>query len=217
MGGGRILIHWRVALNGNSVIEPLLKSFLGPTAAAVWQMIERDLDADFFEKWQAVAGSQLEAPAFSTNKRKQEWAAGRRALLNLHEVLQSAGIAPAARIFSLSHSGEMVLAVACEKSAQVKKIGVDIESADRVLTTQVAEKFVDREEQQWGLSALQLWTIKEAAFKANPKSEDTYVSQYILKDWDANKQRGCVSCGSTELRVQVWQEGAFMGAFASAK
>ncbi len=104
--------------------------------------------------------------------RRREWWAGRRALAEAVE-----GLAEGPR--SLSHSQGLALAVALEGPPGAR-VGVDLEPEDRRVADGVFERVFTPPERGLGLSGLEGWVIKEAAYKANPDSAGTWLPQYAI-------------------------------------
>ncbi len=134
-----------------------------PIELKIAWVFERDLDPT----WLA------DVPVAIKNigeKRQREYAASRKALslisgLTAHEQLEIVAhqflrFRPTLQV-SLSHTRGLSVAVASE---QVRAIGVDVEHADRRFNEK-SEKFFKRAEDH-PMPLLQLWSIKEAAFKA---------------------------------------------------
>ena len=129
----------------------------------------------------------------TTASRRDIWLRGRAALKGLLGLLgESTDTAilsfPSPR-YSLTHSGAYAVALGTAGQG-LRGVGVDIE-VGRGPHPDAARLFLSDPEQAW-LGTLddsaragqlqRLWTIKEAAFKANPHNGDTWLSDYRLED-----------------------------------
>ena len=108
--------------------------------------------------------------------------------------LRAAGRAPApppawpCPYASLTHSGDVAIAVALPAHVAASGLGVDLE-LDRTVKDGMARLICDRHERAWlaGLPAdrraaqvLRLWTAKEALYKADPAQGDAIIAEYAL-------------------------------------
>lgn len=89
---------------------------------------------------------------------------------------------------SLTHSGEVAVAVALPPEVRAIGIGVDLEH-DRPVKPGMARLICDEHERAWLASVpadcyahelLRLWTAKEALYKADPEQGDAIVADYAL-------------------------------------
>lgn len=134
-------------------------------------------------RWKALAGTP----------RREPWLRGRAALKRLlrelgeHEDTARLSF-PNARV-SLTHSGALALAVGTSSSG-LSGIGVDLE-LDRWPSDRSAQWFLTPQECAWVMrrdasarpyQLRRLWTIKEAAFKADPANHQTWFTDYRLDD-----------------------------------
>jgi hypothetical protein len=71
-----------------------------------------------------------------------------------------------------------------------RRVGVDIEWAQRRMHPKVASWIISKEEKKQSLTPLAYWVMKEAAFKANPNNQGTVLSQYSLVSWDEKESMG---------------------------
>jgi 4'-phosphopantetheinyl transferase EntD len=93
--------------------------------------------------------------------RQSEWIAGREALIHCFNASDPTDQLPPS--LSLSHSHETI--VACG-SNDLSPIGIDLERTDRQISERTLQRVFSNEERGLGLTAIELWTIKEATFKA---------------------------------------------------
>ncbi len=95
---------------------------------------------------------------------------------NHHEVAHL----PAWR-FSLTHSRE-VAGAWLMPAAQVRGLGVDVELSNRKVPPQVKARLAHKQDIQ--LNDLELWTLKEAAFKALPTlaQTDIWLNRIIIRE-----------------------------------
>jgi hypothetical protein len=85
-----------------------------------------------------------------------------------------------------SRAGERIVAVV----GSDHRVGVDLEDRNRSVSEKVAARIQDVSETRFGLTPIELWVIKEAAFKANPRNAGTLIPQYRLIDWVPNLDKG---------------------------
>jgi phosphopantetheinyl transferase len=90
--------------------------------------------------------------------------------------------------FSLSHSGDWAAAAGADKDCA--GIGIDLEiyrkarerMADFFLTERELKWFATRPQENRSDDLLRLWTVKEAAFKADWQNENATLREYELQD-----------------------------------
>ncbi|MCM2278494.1 MAG: 4'-phosphopantetheinyl transferase superfamily protein [Oligoflexia bacterium] len=113
----------------------------------------------------------------SSEPRAREWAEARRLELELRERLG------ARASLSIAHS-QGVIAVGAT-GEEITGVGVDLEGAVRQLSEATLSRLLDSEEARLAkdaqASGLEIWTLKEAAFKATPDNTGTVLSSYLLK------------------------------------
>jgi 4'-phosphopantetheinyl transferase EntD len=89
---------------------------------------------------------------------------------------------------SLTHSGDVAIAVAVPPSLHAVGVGIDLEH-DRPIKPEIARLICDDRERAWlaalpserrAAETLRLWTAKEALFKADPVQGDAIVAEYAL-------------------------------------
>jgi hypothetical protein len=89
---------------------------------------------------------------------------------------------------SLAHSEGTLI---CAGVVGRKKLGIDLEPEGRQLSDAALQRISNDSERQLGLQPIELWSIKEACFKANPASDGTVVSQYqVLKYAEGRGEAG---------------------------
>ncbi len=109
--------------------------------------------------------------------RRAEWIAGRLAACECRRRIVGA-IHPAPFRYSITHSDGFVLAC----GAQSKDgLGIDLERATRSISTAAARRTFSDQEQSLGLSPVELWTIKEATFKALHLQAPFILSQLTVQ------------------------------------
>lgn len=141
---------------------------------------------------QAAVTAGLQAPVHVAVERgdaDDDHALGRRALAR---ALAAAGRDPGevtawpCPFASVSHSRGVAIAVALPRGARARGVGVDLE-LDRPVRPRLAGVFCDARERAWLASlpaderdatVLQLWTAKEALFKADAAQGDAIVAEY---------------------------------------
>jgi 4'-phosphopantetheinyl transferase EntD len=89
---------------------------------------------------------------------------------------------------SLTHSGDVAIAVALPPHVTAVGIGIDLEH-DRPIKPGMARLICDDHERAWldslpnerrAAETLRLWTAKEALYKADPVQGDSIVAEYVL-------------------------------------
>jgi len=91
-------------------------------------------------------------------------------------------------------------------------VGVDVENCERPVHSALGPRISPSDESRYGLSPLEIWVIKEAAFKANPYNQGTYLPQYQLIGWNKASQKGRIQlpqlssweCSFKLLKIQDW-------------
>jgi 4'-phosphopantetheinyl transferase EntD len=168
--------------------------------------LARELEREFGGRWcVAVTHGRLDEDDLThgelagyrrlpaTGPRRAAWLAGRLALRRVLERLgqapDTAGLSfPSARL-SLSHAGSTAVAVATD-DLHAAGVGVDVEPA-RPSDQRIARFFLQPDEQAWlagqapaarEAHLTRLWTVKEAAYKANLRNAGTVLAQYRLAD-----------------------------------
>jgi 4'-phosphopantetheinyl transferase EntD len=110
---------------------------------------------------------------------------------------------------SLSHSGEVAVAVALPVGAFARGLGVDLE-LDRTVKRGLARLICDAREQAWiadlpedlqATELLRLWTAKEALYKADPAQGDAIVAEYALAQPSAATTEGVRAGHADRARV----------------
>jgi len=92
---------------------------------------------------------------------------------------------------SVSHScfnGELTVAVI----GSTHPIGIDLEHSHRKVHPHVFPRICTPDEIKLGLTVLQAWTVKEAAFKAFQENNNTVLSSYQIASWNADQQGGVI-------------------------
>ncbi len=89
---------------------------------------------------------------------------------------------------SLTHSGDVAIAVALDTNVRATGIGIDLE-LERPIKSGMARLICGEHERAWVASlpverqpaeVLRLWTAKEALYKADPAQGDSIVADYTL-------------------------------------
>lgn len=123
---------------------------------------------------------------FTSPVRRATWLRGRAALRRLGVETPPTLPSP---VLSLTHAGDWAVAVSAPEGV-LAGLGVDLEWT-RAPHEASARKFMDGREQSW-IAALadesrrsglqRAWTVKEAAFKADPRNAGRVVADYVLED-----------------------------------
>jgi phosphopantetheinyl transferase (holo-ACP synthase) len=125
--------------------------------------------------------------------RQDEWRRGRAALKDalrsIGEPEDTARLALPHRLVSLTHSGQVAVAVAATDGATLG-VGVDLEM-DRAPRLESARFFLTAAEQAWlhaqpeasrRAHIVRLWTVKESLFKADADNASAALHDYCVDD-----------------------------------
>ena len=128
---------------------------------------------------------QWTIPTSLSGSREREWATSRRVLgALLDEAKRLSGDDARAQgrrvLTSMSHSRDTVLAAAGLSGPQSGGMGVDLERTDREISESLKKRFMGQGEESLGLLPLEIWTVKEACFKADPDQAGKLVSGYRI-------------------------------------
>ena len=203
--------------NNEQFPEVFLK--LAPVWAALWSSFAGERAALALE---AVLESGRPAESFAARKAEARVSANLPAASG--EVM----------LQSLSHAklrgGAAVIALGVvAKDGKIRRVGVDLERADRPVSDRVADRFIAEQERKWLkngiLQPLDFWVLKEAAFKATPSNEGAMMPDYVLKSWDPSSNQGgegtMTSSGlqsqGLEVRVKLISERMSKFAFAYSR
>ncbi len=95
---------------------------------------------------------------------------------------------------SLSHTKTTGAAMVAARS-ECKSVGIDIEKTDRKLADKIAKKFINQQDQS-DRSILEIWAMKEAAFKAitGIKEELKIEQSLVLQNIILSNQSFGISC-----------------------
>ncbi len=161
------------------------------------------------------AGERARYDELPPGSRRPQWltarAALRSVLAGLGEPPDTAGITFPNACYSLSHSPELAVAVGVP-AGRAHGVGVDVEPR-RPVSLETGRFFLTTSERAWldtvalprrADELLRLWTVKEAAFKANLGNAGTTLIQYRIDD--PALAGGTASCG----------EGSFTCSYATA-
>ncbi len=156
--------------------------------------------------------------------RRLEWAAGQRCRNEAMEALSEQGWAPSEVSLSVSHGGGLALALAVARpGVEGWGVGVDVESAERVVQPRVVRRLLDDRELGLQVPGLPAWCLKEAVWKAGDRSAGRVLTDYRLVNWDLGSGNARLSCGVAgvpsslrEFRAVTWEAGGFRFAVASS-
>ena len=122
---------------------------------------------------------QLSASLIRSPERQSQWLRGRAALralmMRMKRFPTTAGLRFPHPELSLTHTGEVAIAVGVEGADGV---GVDLET--KVPSDRAARRFLSPRER--GGDARRLWTVKEACFKADLENAGATVSQFEIAE-----------------------------------
>ena len=117
-----------------------------------------------------------ENPKIKNPIRRAQWALGQEGKFFIQSSLKKSVL------FSVSHSSfqdsSTVIVFGAAADPGLVGVGIDLERLDREVSAGVAEKFILSTEKNLPLLPIELFSLKEAAFKSNPKNQNTVISQY---------------------------------------
>ena len=154
-----------------------------------------------------IRGRFLDPPEFSNEARKRSWLHSRTVLLACLDDVLSRGADPSRLHLSLSHSVDAAIAVACE----ALEVGVDLELCSRSISEAVQKRFYFEDEKRLGLSPVEVWTVKEAAFKAHPHRPGMVISDFEIFE------PGRVRCFGTNLDWMLAEYQRWTIAFSKSR
>jgi len=139
------------------------------------------------------------------------WLAGNTCILDLWKHLEKTAHAKYDALqLSLTHTGSLAVAIGrvTKPTDKIIGIGVDLEAVARKVHPRFAERITFPPERSFHLSALELWVLKEAAFKSWPSNRDTLLTDYELVSWDGKSNKGQVkvhgaSTSGTQAPIEV--------------
>ncbi len=117
------------------------------------------------------------------------------------ELSPDAALRSSSLLFSTTHSSWsqpaclLVVAVASSSpsppsAAWHLPLGVDLEDHRRAVSQPIYQRITAPEERELGASPLEMWVLKEAAFKANRDNPGTVMKHYALHTWDRALKQG---------------------------
>ncbi len=110
--------------------------------------------------------------------------------------------------WSLSHSGNAV-AVALRSSSVSRGLGVDLEARHRDISKRAIARFVRSAERRLGLTPIEVWSAKEAVFKAAfggaEAARRRTVSEVSIQTWDPVRRQGHARLGSKRFRFALYE------------
>jgi hypothetical protein len=115
------------------------------------------------------------APDFlkKTAARTREWEMSRSALVEAFRGLEGPEFSP-----TFTHTDGVALAIVV--SGTTAGFGVDLERSDRKISNAAFARFFRSEEGAFLKVPLDHWVLKEACFKAHPRSAETIVADYVV-------------------------------------
>ena len=172
-----------------SSLEQSWKDFAGENASIAYREHLNPPDDELHGELQALrsiftdpifSARYLEQPQFNNDSRAKEWAESRRCLIFVLKELLGHGFHPSNIQVSLSHCKNFSISVAVASSKEISGVGVDVERADRKISTRAASRFYYPLESKLGISELEAWVIKEACYKSDPANHRTVIADYFL-------------------------------------
>lgn len=208
----------------SSVLQEKLQELfpMGVVFSCFWRVLGEPADAALLK----AVGPQ-ESKRFAAMKsplRQLEWAAGARCRLDSAAALRKLEILPERIRTAMTHTDGLAVSMSAAQltpNGRPWGVGIDVESIDRDMQPGVLKRLLDDGEQGFGLSGVEAWTIKEAAWKAGDRQSGRVISQYRVLSWDSvagHAQLRCVAPdapeGFRDFDVVSWQALGFQ--FAAA-
>ncbi|OFZ53552.1 MAG: hypothetical protein A2428_00135 [Bdellovibrionales bacterium RIFOXYC1_FULL_54_43] len=202
-----------------------------PLQLGTWSVASRDLEDSAREELSETAKTALVAlrgqlngfsnprqnpprkqPPPAHTRRMRERLAGDLCLLDLWGSLSKD--APESSIselqLSLTHSQNLAVALGrvARDGQREEGIGIDLEFRNRKLIPNLLERITEHEERRFGLHALQVWTIKEACFKANRFNAGSAVTEHRIRDFDPETNSGKAVIGKLhfDFALTIWND-----------
>lgn len=142
------------------------------------------------------------------------WLGSRTCLLEASEAIGRSGPELA---LSVSHTKGASAAVVA-RAAEVAGAGVDLEDFARPVSDAALARFSPSAERGFALERIEVWSVKEACYKADPGNADTKLRHYAIESFDAasgvGRARRTIADQSFAFRVFRWQ--AYVCAIAVA-
>ncbi len=202
------------------------KSFLGILSCqTAVREIRKGIDDDLMKALEKSSFFKSRVENISPNykkwpkSREMEWAEARRAEVSMEEnFLKLTRAEGLVMLSSISHTDNplpLVVAVSSllpiELTGAFQGVGIDIESAQRVLKPEVIDRFLDPEERRHDLTLapLDYWVMKEAAFKATPRDLQMVVTKYKLQNWNTELREGIMVSKNVKCPVKLIESSGF--------
>ena len=157
-------------------------------------------------------------PGKMSESREREWAEGRRLELAVEAAYKkSNSVEQWILLSSISHCSQvavpLVVCFSClepKGNPRLQGIGIDIESGTRKISKEVSERFLKSKNFKYNLPDIELWVLKEAAFKATPQDLQLVVSEYQLSKWDDEIKEGVMVSRSALCHVKLLKHSGFV-------
>ncbi len=177
------MLLWCI-IQGMGQLDTFCHLFLGDDSWISFVPRDSGLQANLDLEWKVLCNkpwpTDIQKRFFSPHKPYET----RKALIQVVTSALASGAAYDEIVLSLSHTKDATVAVAAFKTNTCSQIGIDIELSNREMSEKSAARIATDEERALGLSNLEIWTIKEAAFKAFPHNAGTTIGQYkVARSW----------------------------------
>jgi hypothetical protein len=93
-------------------------------------------------------------------------------------------------------------------------VGIDLESVYRKVPAGLGKRISKNLKAAETLQPIEIWVIKEAAFKAYPMNSGTVLSNYEITYWDPETRAGLVVINQSQITVTLLHSGPFVVGFA---
>ncbi|MCM2323768.1 MAG: 4'-phosphopantetheinyl transferase superfamily protein [Oligoflexia bacterium] len=204
--------------------ESLVKGLVPNVPAAVlFSDRPRPMDEELrarLSREQLAGFAQIRAP-----EREREWIEARRLEVQLADRIGTGAFRSVAH--ARTTEGPAVLVVGASWTPAIAGVGVDLEPWDREIPPRAAARLADSREweaaREAGLSAIDVWVVKEACFKAVPGNRGTVMPAYRLQALEREASGGAfgevqapVAGGALRVRFKIFRWGRFAVGLAIA-
>jgi hypothetical protein len=116
---------------------------------------------------------------------------GQKLRQEVEEGLEHQGLPVAQQLLSKAHTwsdeGFGMVVVGGDR-----RVGIDLECSQRRVHSKVEKRILSAAEKALGISVLEAWVLKEAAFKSNPDNAGTLLPHYVFTQWSVQTGKGVI-------------------------
>jgi hypothetical protein len=115
---------------------------------------------------------------------------------------------------SHTHTSDGIWSVAAGAANGTLSVGIDFESVYRKVPHGLGKRISRNVQTIAPLQPIEIWVIKEAAFKAYPLNSGTVLSHYEITEWDPESRAGLITINQSQIPVALLHSGPFVVGFA---